>query len=122
MLHPTLDGHGRFRVKSWEGSGADVSLQAAAGTHVVSRVDAISGARQASFDEEAAFDDWRSERSMSCRADLGEESRSDFVSNYLDGRKFINGIVWNRVSHDSGLEVKNGGERDDDDGDVQGKE
>ncbi|EJK56048.1 hypothetical protein THAOC_24134, partial [Thalassiosira oceanica] len=84
-------------VKTWEESGADVSLGAAAGTHVVSKIDAISGVRQVSFDsEEAAFNDWRSERSVSCGAVLGEESQSEFVSNYLDGRKSVNGIVWNR--------------------------
>ncbi|EJK57394.1 hypothetical protein THAOC_22564 [Thalassiosira oceanica] len=113
---------GKFRVKSWEESGADVSLQAAAGTHVISKVDAISGVRQVSFDsEEAAFDDWRSERSVSCLADLGEESQSEFVSNYLDGRKSINGIVWNRVSLDSSLGVDGNGSGDAD-GRVQGKE
>ena len=97
---------GKFRVKPWEESGADVSLQAAAGTHVISKVDAISGVRQVSFDsEEAAFDDWRGELSTSCHADPGEVSQSEFVSNYLDGRKSINGIVWNRVSLDGSLGV-----------------
>ncbi|EJK47308.1 hypothetical protein THAOC_33981 [Thalassiosira oceanica] len=68
-------------------AGQSEEREDATRTHVVSKVDAISGVRQVSFDsEEAAFNDWRSERSVSCGADLDEESQSEFVSNYLDGR------------------------------------
>lgn len=55
--------------------------------------------------EEAAYEDWLNDKSKSFTAhvdqDGGAESLSDFVKNYLDGDKNVNGIVWNRVEADN---------------------
>jgi hypothetical protein len=74
---------------------------------VVLKADAVPGNAQLQrgFEsEEAAYSDWLREKSRSFTTstsvdeqDGSEESRSDFLSNYLDGTRSINGIVWNRV-------------------------
>ena len=65
-----------------------------------------SGAHQGFESEESAFEDWLREKAGSFTTleqgegreeDSGGEGLSDFVKNYVDGDKSINGISWNRV-------------------------
>lgn len=70
---------------------------------VILKADASIGEAQRGFEsEEAAYGDWLNEKSKSFTlsssvGDGNEESRSDFISDYLDGSKSVNGVVWNRV-------------------------
>ncbi len=71
----------------------------------VLKVDAGDDQLQRGFEsEDAAFGDWLNEKSKSLKTstsvdalDGSSESRADFLTNYLDGDKSVNGIKWSRV-------------------------
>jgi len=78
---------------------------------VILKEDTVSGTKLRGFEsEESAYNDWADEMrgSFNARVDQEEEDpgsgntlnqSSEFVRNYLDGGKSINGIVWKRVDH-----------------------
>lgn len=76
---------------------------------VILKADAAVGEAQRGFEsEEAAYGDWLNEKSKSFTTSLhvdeqegSDDSRSDFLTNYLDGTRSINGIVWNRVDNNN---------------------
>lgn len=73
-----------------------------------------SGGHRGFESEESAYEDWLREKDGSfTTSEQGEgsggESLSDFVKNYVDGDKSINGISWNRVP----TEKKNAGKSEE---------
>ncbi|KAL7432444.1 hypothetical protein ACHAXH_001758 [Discostella pseudostelligera] len=68
---------------------------------------AVGGAQQGFESEEAAYGDWLNEKSKSFTTsshvdeEESDDTRYDFLMNYLDGHRSINGIVWNRVDNNT---------------------
>jgi len=101
---------GNFKVKPYFRSDDLVSPTS---TNIaIMKVDTVSGVQHRGFEsEKSAYEDWLVVKRESYAARLGggdgedvgargNECLSDFVQNYLDGDKSINGIVWNRADPD----------------------
>ncbi|KAL7535634.1 hypothetical protein ACHAXR_006622 [Thalassiosira sp. AJA248-18] len=90
---------GNFKVKPF--FREDNLLSPTPNNIVILKEDTVSGVQKVlGFEsEESAYQDWLKEKHVSFKSRVGGDSAgklSDFVANYLDGDKAINGIVYNR--------------------------
>ena len=99
---------GDFLAREVKVSKPDALSNPNPGNIVILRKDSSvpSGIHQGFGSEESAYEDWLREKAGSFSTldllegreeDGGGESLSDFVKNYVDGDKSINGISWKRV-------------------------